>query len=103
MKITPSLFSGLNLVFDCQNIEYPNDSSVYISCVVDLHKNGIITSSLPLRLNVLPSRPKKKNASILGNFNFDLSSYYPLAELTIQFSSDRMKYCRLVHLMLMVL
>ncbi len=95
-KITPSLFSGLNLVSDCQNIEYPNDSSVYISCVVDLHKNGIITSSLPLRLNVLPSRPKKKNASILGNFNFDLSSYYPSAELTIQFSSDRMKDCLLV-------
>ena len=95
-KITPSLFSGVNLVFDCQNIEYPNDSSVYISCVVDLHKNGIITSSLPLRLNVLPSRPKKKNASILGNFNFDLGSYEPLAELTILFSSDRMKYCRIV-------
>lgn len=38
----------------------------------------------------------KENASILGNFNFDLSSYYPSAELTIQFSSDRMKDCILV-------
>ncbi|MGM9709966.1 MAG: T9SS type A sorting domain-containing protein [Prevotella sp.] len=90
-KIEPSLFSGLYL--DFQRIEYPNDSSVYIICSVELHRGDIIIDSLPLTLNVLPSRPKVIKASIAGDFDFEYGGYEPYGELAVQFSAERMNEC----------
>ena len=92
-KIEPSLFSGLCL--DFQRIEYPNDSSVYIICSVELHHNDIIIDRVPLTLNVLPSRPKVKKASIYGDFDFEYGGYKPYGELAVQFSAERMNDFRL--------
>lgn len=96
LKIEPSLFSSFDIVSDCQKIEYPNDSSVYIRCSVDLHQGNVIIDSVPLVLNVLPSHPKIKEASIVGNFDFEGGGYNPLAELTVLFSAERMNECRFV-------
>lgn len=95
-KIAPGLFSGLPFSRESQHIEFPNDSSVYSRCSVDLHQGDIIVDSVTLILNVLPSRPKVKKASILGNFDFEDGGYTPLAELTILFSSERMNECWLL-------
>lgn len=95
--IAPSLFSGLNLTSNCQLVEHPNDSSVYIACSVELHQRDIVIDRVPITLNVLPSRPKIKEASIAGNFDFEIGGYKPLTELTVLFSAERMDECRLVH------
>lgn len=92
-KIEPSLFSGLYL--DFLRTEYPNDSSVYINCSVELHSRDIIIDRVPLTLNVLPSRPKVKKASISGDFDFEYGGYKPYGELAVQFSAERMKDFRL--------
>ena len=86
-KIERSLFSGLG---GFQTIKYPNDSSVYIRCSVDLHHNDVIIDSVHLLLNVLPSRPKIKKATISGHFDFEAGGYEPSAELTVLCSAERM-------------
>lgn len=94
--INPSLFSGLDLIGKCQKFEHPNDSSVYIMCSVELHQRDIVIDSVPLTLNVLPSRPKLKKASIAGNFDVEYGGYNPFSELTGLFSAERMDRCRLL-------
>lgn len=93
-KIEPNLFPCFDYINDSQKIEYPNDPSLYIRCSVDLHQDNITIDSVPIILNILPSRPKIKKASILGNFDFKLGGYNSSAELTILFYSERMSKCR---------
>ena len=95
-KIEPSLFLSHNFVSDCQKIEYPNDYSVYTRCSVDLHQGNVIIDSIPLIINVLPSRPKVKKASIVGNFSFEEGGYNPLAKLTVLLNAERINECKLM-------
>lgn len=94
-KVTPELLPTYGC--ECKTIEFPNDSSVYVCGVVDLYKNGILIDNVSVLLNVLPSRPKVKNISIHGNFDYQDYGYTPLAQLTISFVSYRMDYCRLLY------
>lgn len=93
VKVEPNLFKD-NL-YSIQKIEYPNDSSVYIRCSVDLFQGNIVKDSVSFLLNILPSRAKVKKASIKGNFDFDEGGYNPFAEITVLFSADRMNDFRL--------
>ena len=62
---------------------------------MELHHNDIIIDRVPLTLNVLPSRPKVKKASIYGDFDFEYGGYKPYGELAVQFSAERMNDFRL--------
>lgn len=91
--ITPNLFPR-NV--DKKRIEFPNDSSVYYSAVVELYKDGTLTDEMPLLLNVLPSRPKVTAGSLVGTFDYKIVGYDPLAHLSLSFKSDRMDHCELL-------
>lgn len=95
-KIDPKIFSGTNLINNCQLIEFPNDSSVYFRCSVDLLQNNVIKDNVTILLNVFPSRAKIKKASISGNFDFEDGGYNPFAELKLLCSSDRTNDFRIV-------
>lgn len=90
--ITPDLFPR-NV--DKKRIEFPNDSSVYYSAVVELYKDGTLTDEMPLLLNVLPSRPKVTAGSLVGTFDYEIVGYDPFAHLSLSFKSDRMDQCTL--------
>ena len=60
---------------------------------MELHRGDIIIDSVPLTLNVLPSRPKVIKASIAGDFDFEYGGYEPYGELAVQFSAERMNEC----------
>ncbi len=94
-KITPDLFPIY--VYNCKKIEFPNDSSLYVCGSIDLYKDGTAIDSISVLLNVLPSRPKVKETSIFGNFDYQEHGYNPCANLTISFISDRMEDCMLAY------
>ena len=90
--ITPDLFPRKS---DLTRMEFPNDSSVYICAAVELYKGGALIDEMPLLLNVLPSRPKVTEGSLVGTFDYEIVGYDPLAHLSLSFKSDRMDHCTL--------
>lgn len=92
--ITPDLFPRKS---DLTRMVFPDDSSVYICAAVELYKGGALIDEMPLLLNVLPSRPKVTEGSLVGTFDYEACGYYPLSHLTLSFTSDRMDSCTFLY------
>lgn len=84
--------------YDCKQVDSKNDFSLYICGYVYLYKEETAVDSLPVLLDVLPSRPVVKMASLDGDFSYQYMNYYPQpATVEIVFASDRMENCRLLN------
>ncbi|MCR4592345.1 MAG: T9SS type A sorting domain-containing protein [Bacteroidaceae bacterium] len=92
--ITPDLFPRKSFL---KHMEFPNDSNVYICASIELYKDGTLIDEMPLLLNVLPSRPKVTEGSLVGAFDYEAWGYYPLSHLTLSFTSNRMENCIFVY------
>ena len=92
--ITPDLFPRKS---DLTRMAFPNDSSVYICAAVELYKAGALIDEMPLLLDVLPSRPKVTEGSLVGTFDYEAGGYNPLSHLTLSFTSDRMDSCTFLY------
>lgn len=96
LNITPDLLPMM--ACDCKQVDSESDLSVYICGSVYLYKGETAVDSLPVLLNVLPSRPVVKTASLDGEFSYQYVSYYPQpATVEIIFASDRMESCHLLN------
>jgi hypothetical protein len=95
LNISPKLFPFDT--WDCKRTELEGDSSVYINSSIELYKGNSLIDRTTILLNVLPSRPILKEASLIGGeFCPSWMGYYPLATLNIKFSSARTNLSALV-------
>ncbi len=93
-NITPELIPIES--YECKTIEFYGDHSVYIYASIHLYKQDILIDSLPILLNVLPSRPMIKDVFFSGgSFDYNSLSYNSLATLKVMFLSDRIETCYL--------
>lgn len=91
VKVSPDIFPRYR-------VELDEDSSVYIRGFVCLYEDEAPVDSLHLLFNVMPSRPRVKNVCISGTFDYQYYGYVPLADLSIEFTSNNMERCFLARL-----
>lgn len=97
VRVSPDIFPR-STYYNHVRVELDGDSSVYIRGFVCLYEDEAPVDSLHLMFNVMPSRPRVKNVRISGTFDYQYYGYIPLADLSIEFTSNNMEGCFLARL-----